>query len=404
MMNQPNSLKVLIVIIIGMSMLLSSGCDPAPKPSGSIQLVDDNATYETRALYQNLMDLKGAGVMFGHQDDLAYGYTWWSEAGRSDVMEVSGSYPAIYGWDLGNIADKQDANLDGINFKKMRGWIREGYERGGIITFSWHILNPVTGGSSWDTVPTIEFILPGAEYHEAYVESLDIFADFALSLTAEGGELIPVIFRPFHEHNGDWFWWGKDLNTEEDYVSLWQFTVQYLRDTKGVHNLLWAFSPDRSRADIDRFKEEYFYGYPGDEYVDIIGIDNYWDVGHPANNTDLETQQEQFIRSLTYTAQIADSLGKVAALSETGTETLPDSTIWTEKYLSALQANEWTRQIAYMLVWRNATYERENRDHFYAPYPGQISAVNFKRFKETEFMLFEDELPDMYAPQSDSDK
>ena len=386
-----------ILLMVG---CITSGCDSPneEKRPGDLPL-DANATVETVALYQNLKALSGSGTLFGHQDDLAYGYSWWGEPGRSDVMEASGSYPAVYGWDLGNIVEKQD-NLDGINFEKMRGWIEEGYRRGGVITLSWHMLNPVTGGNSWDTVPTIAQILPGAEAHETYKNWLDIFAEFASTLKGEGRELIPVIFRPFHEHNGDWFWWGKGLNSEEDYIALWRFTVEYLRDEKEVHNLLWAFSPDRSRTGIETFKEDYFYGYPGDEYVDIIGLDNYWDVGHPANDTDPATQQEQFIRSLAYTAQIADSLGKIAVLSETGEEALPDPGIWTEKYLSALRANEWTRQIVYMLVWRNANFERENRDHFYAPYDGHESQQNFIQFKETEFILFEDELPDMYTTRN----
>ncbi|MCG8374139.1 MAG: hypothetical protein MI700_11420, partial [Balneolales bacterium] len=67
---------------------------------------------------------------------------------------------------------------------------------------------------------------------------------------------------------------------------------------------------------------------------------------------------------------------------------------------SALQANEWTQQIVYMLVWRNANFEKENRDHFYAPYEGHQSQQNFIEFKETEFILFEDELPDMYSTRN----
>jgi len=384
----------LILLIIG---CIASSCESKNGlVSDEILPIDSNATPETVALYQNLKAFSGSGTLFGHQDDLAYGYNWWDEAGRSDVLEASGSYPAVYGWDLGNIVEKQ-VNLDGINFEKMRGWITEGYSRGGVITFSWHMVNPVTGGDSWDTVPTISGILPGAEAHETYKNWLDIFAGFASTLTGEGGELIPIIFRPFHEHNGNWFWWGKGINSEEDYIALWRFTVEYLRDEKGVHNLLWAFSPDRSRTNIDNFKEDYFYGYPGDEYVDIIGLDNYWDVGHPANDTDPEIQQQNLIRSLAYTAQIADSLNKVAALTETGTEALPNPTIWTDTYLSALQANEWTKEITYMLVWRNANFERENRDHFYASFDGHATQEDFIRFKESEFIFFESELPNLYT-------
>lgn len=391
-------IRKISIFLLSLSTLLLTACiqDKSTELPKDDLPIDKNATSETIALYKNLKKVGQTNVLFGHQDALAYGYNWWDEEGRSDVKEASGSYPAVYGWDIGNIVEKQE-NLDGINFEKMRNWIKEGYARGGVITLSWHMVNPVTGGNSWDTVPTIAGMLPDGEAHNLYKEWLDIFAGLTSELKGERGELIPIIFRPFHEHNGNWFWWGKGINSEEDYIALWRFTVEYLRDEKGVHNLLWAFSPDRSRTNIDTFKKDYFYGYPGDEYVDIIGLDNYWDVGHPANQANPETQQEHFIRSLTYTAQIADSLGKIAALSETGTEALPDPTIWSDKFLAALNANEWTRRISYMLTWRNANFERENRDHFYASFEGHPTQDDFIKFKEQEWILFEDELPNLYS-------
>ncbi|MEQ9309204.1 MAG: glycosyl hydrolase [Balneolaceae bacterium] len=380
-----------IIVLLTLAII---ACSPKTNSSDKNDLpIDKNATEETVELYHFLNSLSGTATMFGHQDDLAYGYNWWAESGRSDVMETSGSYPAVYGWDLGHIVEMKNTNIDGINFDNMKDWILEGYSRGGIITLSWHMRNPVTRGDSWDKVPTISEILPGAKSHETFIEWLDIFAEYTLSLTDENGKLIPVIFRPFHEHNGDWFWWGKGNNSEEDYIALWRFTVEYLRDEKKLNNLLWAFSPDRSRINIDAFKTDYFYGYPGEDYVDIIGLDNYWDVGHPANQTDSEIMQEHLVRSLTYIAQIADSLGKIAALTETGQSGLPNPNIWTDTYLNAFQSNEWTKQITYMLVWRNATFERENRDHYYAPFVGHSSVSNFIEFKESEFILFEDELP-----------
>ncbi|GAB5409833.1 MAG: hypothetical protein BalsKO_21980 [Balneolaceae bacterium] len=265
-------------------------------------------------------------------------------------------------------------------------------KRRGVITYAWHMRNPVTYESFYDTTKAIHAIIPGGEKHQEYKKTLDLVAEFFQELSP-----FPVIFRPYHEHNGNWFWWGKGLTTEEDYITLWRFTVEYLRDEKEVHNLLWAFSPDRSRTKINSFKTDYFYGYPGDDYVDIIGLDNYWDVGHPANEALKEEQSEAFIQSLTMTAQIADSLGKIAALTETGLEAIPDPTFWTQTMLKGMKANKWTKKHVYVQVWRNATKKEENRDHYYAPFSGQFSADDFIKFKETDFILFEDELPDMYS-------
>lgn len=107
-------------------------------------LSDKNATPETVNLYQNLILLQEKGFLFGHQDDLAYGVKWRYEDGRSDIKDVTGDYPALYGWDLGGIEHQKSNNIDGVPFKKMKNWIKEIYDRGGVSTISWHMDNPLT--------------------------------------------------------------------------------------------------------------------------------------------------------------------------------------------------------------------------------------------------------------------
>lgn len=394
-LNQPKGRLLLMPLVL---LLACQSPSTHTTSNSSPELVDKQATPETVALYQNLKEVAQTQVLYGHQDDLAYGSEWWAEPGRSDVKETTGSYPAVYGWDIGDIVQKNvEVNLDGVNFEQMKNWIKEGYERGGLITISWHMNHPVTGGNSWDKTPGVSAVLPGAEQHEEFKSWLDIFAQFAKDLKGSKGEAIPVIFRPYHEHNGNWFWWGKGIASEEEYMALWKFTVDYLRDEKAVHNLLYAFSPDRSRLDINKFKEDYFYGYPGDKYVDIIGLDNYWDVGHPANNATEQEKQESLVKSLTHLVQIADSLGKIAALTETGAEGVPDEKWWTEVLGAGINANEYTRRIAWVLTWRNANTERFGQgDHFFASPPGHKSAPDMKAFRDMELFLFEGELPNMY--------
>lgn len=367
-------------------------CSSAPE---ELKMVDSNATIETKALLQNLHNIAGEHSLFGHQATLAYGYTWRGDSSRSDVKDVTGSFPALYGWDVADFLPNPKAEIPGLEKQRWTQnltYAKEGLERGGVITYAWHMRNPVTYESFYDTTKAIHTIISGGDKHEEYKHTLDLVAEFFKELSPK-----PVIFRPFHEHNGNWFWWGKGLTTEEDYITLWRFTVEYLRDEKEVHNLIWAFSPDRSRTKINTFKTDYFYGYPGDDYVDIIGLDNYWDVGHPANEASKEEQAEAFVQSLTMTAQIADSLGKIPALTETGLEAIPDSIFWTQTMLKAMKTNKWTKKLVYVQVWRNATKKEENRDHYYAPFSGQVSADDFIKFKETDFILFEDELPDMYS-------
>ena len=95
-------------------------------------------------------------------------------------------------------------------------------------------------------------------------------------------------------------------------------------------------------------------------------------------------------------AGMARARGKLAALTETGVETVPDPGWWTGGLLPALKAPEIGGGIAYALVWRNSNDATDRRNHFYAPYPGQASAADFLRFKQDPFVLFEDELPNLY--------
>ena len=166
--------------------------------SGQNAPIDAKATKKTDALYINLQEISNQGVLFGHQDDVAYGVGWKDEKGRSDVKDVCGSYPALYGWDVSKLGSS--FNIDTVDFEKMKVWIKEAFKRGGINTISWHMDNPATGGSSWDNTPAISKILPGGEKHEFYKQRLDLFANFLNDLKVGFGTKIPIIFRPFHEH------------------------------------------------------------------------------------------------------------------------------------------------------------------------------------------------------------
>ncbi|WP_083608278.1 glycoside hydrolase family 26 protein [Teredinibacter haidensis] len=369
---------------------------------GAPSLVTENSTAQTQALYRNLATVGKTQVLFGHQNTTAYGVNWINEEGRSDVKDVTGSNPAVFGWDLAHLESGDEKSLDNISFDFIRDQIKASYQRGAINTLSWHMRDPVTGGSSWDKNPTVAKLIPGGEAHDKLKANLDTFVAFNETLKVKNAdgkmEYVPIIFRPWHEHNGDWFWWGKgeNLTSEEDYIALWRFTVDYLRDEKGLRNLIYAFSPDRSRMDLSLLPESYLYAYPGDNYVDIIGLDNYWDLGHPYNNEPLEARRGYFVASLEAISDIAKAKNKVAALTEGGQETVHQDKFWTDMILSNVLATESSANIAYLLVWRNANKARENRDHFYAPYKGHKSEQDFIDFYNHPATVFESNLPNMY--------
>jgi mannan endo-1,4-beta-mannosidase len=373
---------------------VSQSVNTSQKSATSSGLSDAHATVETRALYTHLQNIKQRHTLFGQQDALAYGFNWNGDDGaaiaRADVKDVTGSFPAVVGWDLGGLELGKNKNIDGVNMEKMRAGIQGVYQRGGVNTISWHMRNPVSGGDHADKAPAVKDILPGGSKHELFKARLDALAVFNENIKV-GNAYIPIIFRPWHEHNGEWFWWGKGNASEQDYIALWRFTINYLRNEKHIHNFIVATSPDRSRTDLKSFEQDYLYAYPGDEYVDIMGLDNYWDLGHPANQASATEQLANFTQSLSNLAVIANAHHKLAALTETGSESIPNPNFWTQILLKGMAANEQSRQMVYVMVWRNATNGGHNGHHFYAPYPGHLSADDFVKFKQSDFVLFEDE-------------
>ncbi len=346
------------------------------------QASDPKATKRTRALFENLRNVAANHIMFGHQDDLAYGVFWRSEARRSDVQESCGNYPALFGWDLGKQFGRNQAyNIDSVNFAKMRGMIQFAYKLGSANTISWHLDNLTSGGSAWDTTTSVRHILPGGKDHEKLVAQLDQLADFLKSLRTGGifPKTIPIIFRPWHEHTGSWFWWGTKSCTPEEYKTLWRFTVDYLRK-KRVHNVLYAYSPDFFRDEA-----QYMLNYPGDDYVDVFGLDYYY---RPENVETIVTDLPQKLAIMTH---LAEQHYKVAAFTETGFEAIPEENWWTKKFLAQIR----DAKLAYVMLWRNA-YHGSKSNHYYVPYPGQISCKDFIQFSRDQRVLFQDRLPKLY--------
>lgn len=343
--------------------------------------IDKKATPQTINLYHNLKKLEQEGIMFGHQDDLAYGVGWKYVTGKSDVKEVTGDYPAVYGFELGRIELDHAVNLDSVPFDSIRNYITNIYERGGVITLSWHLNNPLTGKTAWDSAPgTVASILPRGEKNELYKKWLDKVAGFILNLKTRNSVPIPVIFRPFHELNGNWFWWGKDHCTPREFKELWHFTISYLRDTKNIHQLLYAYNTDRFYSE-----EDYLFKYPGDEWADVLGFDIYQrDNGANGNKAFIKDADNM----LAMLGEIAAEKNKIPALTEFGYGKVPDSTWWTTVLLKALDHHK----ISYALTWRNAGTKTSGEVEYYLPYKGQQSEKDFIKFYNEPNTLFQKDI------------
>ena len=341
--------------------------------NGQSITTDSLATKETVMLYRNMFKLKDKGVMYGHQEDPAYGVGWEYEEKRSDVKDVTGSYPAVYGWDAGRIEVGSTLNLDGVPFQQMVRYMQEAYKRGGINTISWHMNDPVTAGTSWIATKSnsVKLILDSARYQAEFKKYLDKFADYVSLVKGEDGEMIPIIFRPFHESTGDWFWWGKTSCTPAEYIALWRFTFNYLVHEKNLHNLLFAYSSSDFISIAD-----YSERYPGDDFVDIVGFDAYCEK-------DPETYGPYLNNRLQLLSNFAIEHKKLPALTEFGYNTIPDPYWWTQTILPLFKLTK----VSYALTWRNWKEE-----HFFTPYPGQVSANDFEVFFKDDVTLFQKDL------------
>lgn len=347
--------------------------------------IDKNATRETKALYKNLKDISKRGILFAHQHDTEYGHGWSGDANRSDVKSVTGSYPAMIGVDFNGLSGKPKDEIEKTKIALQKN-IVDTYNRGGVTTVSWHFSNPASeGGFYWKegiSVPAISLIKPGGAKNEVYKEILKTIADFAHSVKGKDGKLVPMIFRPFHEFDGEWFWWGKPYASREDFIAVWQFTVAYLRDTLGVHNFIYAFSPDNKFNSEEEFLER----FPGNEYVDMVGMDNYGDFGR-----DGKYNIPDAIKKIKIVSDYGIKNKKLAALTETGLESIPNATWWTATLLKVLQSEK--MELCYVLVWRN---DSTSPTHYYAPFPNQTSVPDFIKFYEDPYTLFEKDLKRIY--------
>jgi len=334
---------------------------------------DKDATLETRGLYASMQRLIGAGVIFGHHDDLAYGVGWRGDAGRSDIKSVTGSYPALYGWDASGIELGHDKDINSIPFETQRQYVQQVYDQGGINTFCWHLNNPVNGKTAWDTTKnSVSQLLPGGAHHRDWTDRLDKLAAYFKTFKGKDGEPVPILFRPFHELTGSWFWWGKDECNPGDFKNLWRFTVTYLRDKKKLHNLLIVYSA----GDNFRNEADFMERYPGDGYVDVVGFDTYC-------NADIDQFKRVLNMQLKTTREIASQHHKLMAIAETGYERIPKADWWTADLMPVVSKYP----VSYMMLWRNG-----NPGHYYVSYPGQVSEADFNKMFNSYQTMFQNRI------------
>ena len=203
----------------------------------------------------------------------------------------------------------------------------------------WHPGNPVTGGSAWDTDFDAfgEIAEKGTPLNKKWTaEVLDKIAD-GLAMLRDNGVI--VLWRPFHEMNGDWFWWcphdakTKKYRKPQDFTGLWVSMYEYFTQERGLDNLLWVFSPNVEYDNESTTKTDYYY--PGSEYVDIVALDWYTDTVDDLNSC------ESYDRMA--------ALGKPFGVAEFGSKTVRDGSF--DNLLIAKALTEGVCRSAFFLYW-----------------------------------------------------
>jgi mannan endo-1,4-beta-mannosidase len=345
--------------------------------------VDDLATRETVNLYRNMKRLAPDKMMYGQHQAYFTGLYADGLGQMSDCKVICGSNPAVVGYDFNQDSQWSPTN-SAMGFNKQAV---AHFRRNGINTFSWHSRNPSPeandGGGYRDMTgnPVRGILDPASPAHANFNRMLEDISTFFKNLKTEEGTWIPVIWRPFHENSGDWFWWGVSTCSPAEYKQLWHYTYNYLTHTQGVHNLLWAYSPSRPNSE-----EEYLERYPGDDVVDIIGFDRYGDADGDAGFVD---DMRASIRTVTTLAQ---ERGKLAAITESGEQKGFENTEWTNwitrVWLEPVQENR--GGIAYVMTWSSTGWTA------FKDGPNAHLHDDFMQFYRSQFTVFENDLPNMY--------
>ena len=191
-----------------------------------------------------------------------------------NLQQETGEWLGLIGGDYGG--------WNSVNFEQMNEVFIDYWNDNRLVTLSWHPRNPWTGNDSWDTTNQGEFaqlMNPGNSVYNEFNAELSEIAD-ALEELRDAG--VVVLWRPWHEANGDWFWWGhpSGSSSNQAYIDFWIYTFNYFTYERGLNNLLWVFNSAESWNNATDFC------YPGDEYVDMVSLDIYQDNMDWTNSAD----------------------------------------------------------------------------------------------------------------------
>ncbi|MEO8153896.1 MAG: glycosyl hydrolase [Rhizobacter sp.] len=337
-----------------------------PKPA-TTQTSDPNATADAQAVQRYLAaltngDIPGvmAGQNAGHGSQIndpsgLVGYAPLVEA----LGQSTGQLPAIVGIDYEHDLIFTPAQLAAANATLAAHW-----QAGGLVTINWSPQNPWlndesdlvanqgvwtntrTSGNNMANVKLGQLIDPTSAIFPVWRRKLDRIATALQDLQQAG---VVVLWRPMQEMNGNWFWWGSSTqpHTATAYAALWQDMHRYFTQDKGLHNLLWVYSPTAAPTTADPAVREARWAYPGDAFVDV--------VAGTAYNDSLDLSDYLAYRSL----------GKPMGMGELGPQLGSsnsfngqfDDTLYSRRLQSDFPA------VAYWVSWHNYQADSTHVEH-----------------------------------------
>jgi len=246
-----NNKKVLVCVSLLICLCLLLPCCAFDKGEQELSFASSNET--TKKIYEYLCSIEKEKCLSAQQES-----TWMgsSEYEMDYIYSASGKYPAMRGLDYMN------DDFEGVNERAADWW-----EKGGLVTICWHTGSDFSG--AWEEAMNTEIsdwdkaLEDGTKENKQLLKGMDKAAK-ALSELKEKGVI--VIWRPFHEADGGWFWWGK--GGADNFVALWRLMYNRYTQYWKLDNLIWVMGFSHNGEDLKDW-------YPGDEYCDIIGADSY---------------------------------------------------------------------------------------------------------------------------------
>ena len=251
--------QTILVLLLG---LLGAGCS-------SVRPVTPHASPEAVALLKYIHGISGKHTLTGQHN-----YPATKDTSTLEAAEVWGKTPAVFGQDFGFA---KPGDKDAVAARPdIIAEVKRQYANGAIITLCWHAVRPtedepVTFRGSVQGKLTDkewnELITPGTRLNQRWCDQVDVIAGYLKQLRDAH---VPVLWRPYHEMNGDWFWWG-GRRGEHGTTVLYRQLFDRLANHHQLNNLVWIWSVDRPSTPERQFVDF----FPGRNYFDIAALDVY---------------------------------------------------------------------------------------------------------------------------------